>query len=719
PKLNGEVTKEQIPVIDLSVSSPIDEKELVTKIGEACKKWGFFQVINHGVPLELRQRAERAAKEFFDQSMEEKKKVERDQVIPMGYSNGADRTKKKVMEWKEVFDFWVVDPTVMPASDDLADEELMTMTNQWPQYPPKFRDICQEYNREVEKLAFKLLELVSLSLGLPGDQFNGYFKDQTSFTRLNHYPPCPAPHLALGVSKHQDGTILTVLAQDDVGGLEVSRRSDGEWIPVKPIPNAFVINVGTCMQDFTNELYWSAEHRVVVNSEKERFSISFLLFPSHYVQIKALDEFVSEENPAKCKPIIWGKLFARRNRDLKKRDHTTSTGDSFKESIMVPLELIRKLQKNSLIRQLMKKGESHIATYLSVSSNLAMGDIDPAFVQGAEYRPKLNNKVSEEEEIPVIDLSASSTGDTQELVARIGEACKKWGFFQVINHGVPLELRQKVERAAKQFFDLPMEEKWKVKRDEVNPMGYHDSEHTKNVRDWKEVFDFLVVDPTLIPASEDPADQDLRTLTNQWPQYPPEFRELCQEYNRQVEKLAFKLLELISLSLGLPADQFHGYFKEQISFSRFNHYPPCPAPHLALGVGRHKDGGALTVLAQDDVGGLEISRRSDGEWIPVRPIPNTFIINIGNCMQVWTNDLYWSAEHRVVVNSEKERFSIPFFFFPSRYAQIKPLDELVSEQNPGRYKEFNWGKFFASRNRSDFKKRDVENVQIDHFKASD
>lgn len=111
-------------------------------------------------------------------------------------------------------------------------------------------------------------------------------------------------------------------------------------------------------------------------------------------------------------------------------------------------------------------------------------------------------------------------------------------------------------------------------------------------------------------------------------------REQCQEYTKQVEKLAFKLLELISMSLGLPADRLNGYFKDQISFARLNHYPPCPSPHLALGVGRHKDGGALTVLAQDEVGGLEIALRLNGEWIPVKPIPDAFIINIGNCMQV-------------------------------------------------------------------------------------
>lgn len=101
-----------------------------------------------------------------------------------------------------------------------------------------------------------------------------------------------------------------------------------------------------------------------------------------------------------------------------------------------------------------------------------------------------------------------------------------------------------------------------------------------------------------------------------------------------MEKLAFKLLELISLSLGLPADRFNGYFKEQSSFLRFNHYPPCPQPELALGVGRHKDGGALTVLSQDSVGGLQIQRRSDGEWISIKPTPDAYVINLGNAMQV-------------------------------------------------------------------------------------
>ncbi|KAL5858064.1 hypothetical protein ACOSQ3_005522 [Xanthoceras sorbifolium] len=339
-----------------------------------------------------------------------------------------------------------------------------------------------------------------------------------------------------------------------------------------------------------------------------------------------------------------------------------------------------------------------------------MAEIDPAFIQAPEYRPK--PKVIETNEIPVIDIS----NDLKQVVLEIGEACKTWGFFQVINHGVPLELLRRIKKIAKEFFDLPMEEKKLVKRDEVNPMGYHDSEHTKNVRDWKEVFDLLAKDPTSIPASHELDDTRLRTIRNQWPAYPPEFRDVCEVYEGEVEKLAYKILELICLSLGLPGDRLHGCFRDQISFLRFNHYPACPFPELALGVGRHKDGGALTVLAQDEVGGLEVRRKSDGEWIPVKPAPDAFIINLGDATQVWSNDRYESAEHRVVVNSEKERFSIPFFFFPAHYVMLKPLEELVNEQNPARYREFNWGKFFASRNRSDYKKAEVENIQIYHFR---
>ncbi|KAL5562510.1 hypothetical protein UlMin_032257, partial [Ulmus minor] len=268
-----------------------------------------------------------------------------------------------------------------------------------------------------------------------------------------------------------------------------------------------------------------------------------------------------------------------------------------------------------------------------------MGEVDQAFIQAPEHRAKLAF-THEAEGIPSIDLSAINSIDSEpdqaaidELVREIGSACKEWGFFQVINHGVPLEKRQKIDSAARKFFALPLEEKRKVRRDEVQVLGYYDAENTKNVRDWKEVFDVSVEDPTLVPSSPDPEDNQVTEWFNKWPQQPPELREACEEYTKEVEKLALKLMELIALSLGLPAKRFHGYFKDQTTALRLNYYPPCPAPDLALGVGRHKDSGALTVLAQDEVGGLEVKRKTDGEWIRVKPTPNAYIINVGDILQ--------------------------------------------------------------------------------------
>ena len=157
-----------------------------------------------------------------------------------------------------------------------------------------------------------------------------------------------------------------------------------------------------------------------------------------------------------------------------------------------------------------------------------MGEADEAFVQAIEHRPKLS--VTEDEGIPLIDLSPLSfpndanTKNIDDLVVEIGNACKKWGFFQVINHGAPLEKRQKVEDAMRKFFAQPLEEKRKVRKDEKKAVGYYDNEHTKNVRDWKEVFDFVVESPCLMPASPDPEDKEIAETYNQWPDYPSEFR---------------------------------------------------------------------------------------------------------------------------------------------------------------------------------------------------
>ncbi|CAL5189459.1 unnamed protein product [Lathyrus oleraceus] len=343
-----------------------------------------------------------------------------------------------------------------------------------------------------------------------------------------------------------------------------------------------------------------------------------------------------------------------------------------------------------------------------------MGDIYSAYILSTEHRPNFSTFV-EVDEIPIIDLSETSQ---ENLVSKIGKACEKWGFFQVINHGVPSDLIIKVDNEAKKFFELSMEEKKKLKRDACNATGYHDAEHTRKTRDWKEVYDFLVKDGIQTPSSDDPHDLGLCTQKNRWPQSLPHFREIMEEYGGKLEKLSYRLLELISLSLGLAGDKFLDCFKNNLSQTRINYYPPCPFPDLALGNGPHKDPCVLTVVAQDDTGGLQVKKNSVG-WVPVKPISGAFVVNLGDILQVWSNDKYDSAEHRVVVNSQKERFSYPFFLFPGPHIMVKPAEELVSEKDPAKYKAYNFGKYYANRTHADFGNQDIEGREIHHFKILD
>ncbi|CAN6196309.1 unnamed protein product [Urochloa humidicola] len=340
--------------------------------------------------------------------------------------------------------------------------------------------------------------------------------------------------------------------------------------------------------------------------------------------------------------------------------------------------------------------------------------IDETFVQSPENRPRPT--VTEGTGVPLIDLTPLTAGDgaaMKALVAKVGAACRDWGFFLVVGHGVPEETVARVMKTQRAFFALPADRKAAVRRTEAAPLGYYESEHTMNFRDWKEAFD--VVPQVTPPPAADVGGEIV--LENKWPEDLPEFREALEEYAKHMDELGFKLLELIARSLNLRPDRLHGFFKDQTPFIRLFRYPPCPRPDLALGVGPHTDAGGLTILLQDEVGGLDVRRRSDGEWVRVKPVPNSFIVNVGDIIQVWSNDIYESPQHRVSVNSTKERFSIPYFFNPAKYTVVEPLEELVSEENPCRYNPYKFGDFLRTRLNSNFQ-HDVENVLISDFKKN-
>jgi isopenicillin N synthase-like dioxygenase len=166
------------------------------------------------------------------------------------------------------------------------------------------------------------------------------------------------------------------------------------------------------------------------------------------------------------------------------------------------------------------------------SESQARLGIDAAFIQSLEHRPNAKHCDFTPDQIPLIDLSPlnptcpphPTTFDS--LVAQIHAACRDWGFFQVINHGISPHLLHTIQSEAANFFSLPMQEKTKVRRDFDNPLGYYDTELTKNVRDWKEVFDFACRGTMRLPSIFELDSDEIRTVTNQWPQNPPGLRSL-------------------------------------------------------------------------------------------------------------------------------------------------------------------------------------------------
>ncbi|ERN19557.1 hypothetical protein AMTR_s00062p00086410 [Amborella trichopoda] len=174
------------------------------------------------------------------------------------------------------------------------------------------------------------------------------------------------------------------------------------------------------------------------------------------------------------------------------------------------------------------------------------------------------------------------------------------------------------------------------------------------------------------------------------------------------QKLGFKILELIALSLGLPAKKFHPFFENHGSYMHMNHYPPCSNPELALGKGLHTDLSAVSVHIEDNAGGFKI-KQNNGNWATVKPLSGAYVVNTGDAMRVFTNDRIESVVHKVMVGGE-ERYSVVLAIEPTRNAIIEPLEEFVNEENPPKYKAFMWEKLSTSRKLSEFVKSDVKTL---------
>ncbi|XP_044961351.1 jasmonate-induced oxygenase 4-like [Hordeum vulgare subsp. vulgare] len=311
--------------------------------------------------------------------------------------------------------------------------------------------------------------------------------------------------------------------------------------------------------------------------------------------------------------------------------------------------------------------------------------IPDRYVKPEHDRPVVNNGAPRSSVgIPVVDLS-SPEGSVATARA-VSEACREWGFFQAVNHGVPRDLLRRARAAWRCFFRLPVEAKQRYANSPATYEGYGSRLGVERgaVLDWGDYY-FLHLRP---PSSLSAADK--------WPHLPPDLRDATEEYGREVASLCERLMAAMSAGLGVKPgrlqEEFGGADGAGVCV-RVNYYPRCPQPELTLGLSSHSDPGGMTVLLADErVRGLQVRGRG-GEWVTVDPIADSFIVNVGDQIQVLTNAAYRSVEHRVTVNADAERLSVAMFYNPRSDLPLAPMAELVSAEAPALYKPMTFDEY--------------------------
>ncbi|KAL0438061.1 UNVERIFIED_CONTAM: Flavonol synthase/flavanone 3-hydroxylase [Sesamum latifolium] len=308
----------EVPVIDLGLTDDSNEKTIAELISEASRDWGMFQVVNHGIPDQTISNLQRVGLEFFELPRAERELIAK---TPESGIEGYGTTLQKEVEGKKG---WVdhLFHKIWPPS--------AVNYRFWPKNPPSYRQANEEYCERLREVYDKLIKWLSLGLGLEEQEMKVAMggEDTVFLMKINYYPPCPRPDLALGVVAHTDMSGLTILVPNQVQGLQVFR--DGHWYDVRYIPNALIVHIGDqievrtahfrfflmiskmifawfmharscCRQILSNGKYKAVFHRSTVNKNRTRVSWPCFLEPPAELEIGPIAKLVSEQSPAKYK----------------------------------------------------------------------------------------------------------------------------------------------------------------------------------------------------------------------------------------------------------------------------------------------------------------------------------------------------------------------------------------------------------------------------------
>ncbi|RXI04182.1 hypothetical protein DVH24_038456 [Malus domestica] len=626
------------PVHDMEDPIPVVDLQSL-KLGEACEFWGIFRLVNHGVPPTLLTQLRENAKMVFFLPFESKQNLI---TSPLSY-------------------FWGT-PALTPSGAALSTKGSSTLQNiNW-----------------VEGLNVPLAQLSQFQTDNP--IIASFRLPSHSFSWLEDFSVC---QFAIIIIKQHP-------AQQEDDDLHCSEKKMASESYPPPFPSSPDSTQAVDLDDQVNPVHGSEDPIPVVDLQSLKLGEAcefwgIFRLVNHGVPPTLLTQLREHAKNALCPnsgtPALTPSLAA-----LSTKGSSTLQNINWVEGLNVPLAQLSQFQTDNPIILLLSgiflfigckpPAQQEEDDLRCSEKKMASESYPPPFrslpdsTQAVDLDDQVNPVHDSEDPIPVVDLQS----------LKLGEACEFWGIFRLVNHGVPPTLLTQLREHAKMVFSLPFESKQSLI---TNPLSYF----------WGT--------PALTPSGAALSTKGSSTLQNiNWVEglnvplaqlsfqidnpIIASFSLVLEEYGKHLARLATTIFDAMVINLGLDPIESKSHLSNSTGIVRVYRYPPhCSnsSSASAWGMDVHTDSSVLSILNQDEVGGLEVLK--DNEWFSVNPIPNTLIVNLGDMMQAISDDKYKSVKHRVKVNRSKERVSICYFVFPGEGSVIRS-----SNYKPFTYRDF-------------------------------